>query len=124
MFSQLWHTGRSSRVEMAGGQMPVSASVNPSYWADASHHAAGYALRGSHRLLGRASLKVYVAINRAAVGIGVFGNRLVRLTASTGRMETADPFLVLAFFRCRKRATIHPLWRCRCYRSSPDARTR
>src|SRR5258708_7709953 len=28
-------------------------------------------------------------------------------------METADPFLVLAFFRCRKRATIHPLWRCR-----------
>ena len=60
MFSQLWHTGRSSRVEMAGGQMPVSASVNPSYWADASHHAAGYALRGSHRLLGRASLEVYV----------------------------------------------------------------
>ena len=37
MFSQLWHTGRSSRVEMAGGQMPVSASVDPSYWADASH---------------------------------------------------------------------------------------
>jgi N-ethylmaleimide reductase len=31
MFSQLWHTGRSSRVEMAGGHMPVSASVNPSY---------------------------------------------------------------------------------------------
>jgi N-ethylmaleimide reductase len=60
MFSQLWHTGSSSRVEMAGGQMPVSASVNPSYWAAASHHAAGYALRGSHRLLGRASLEVYV----------------------------------------------------------------
>jgi N-ethylmaleimide reductase len=47
MFAQLWHTGRSSRVEMAGGHMPVSASVDPSYWADASHHAAGYALRGS-----------------------------------------------------------------------------
>jgi N-ethylmaleimide reductase len=31
MFSQLWHSGRSSRVEMAGAHMPVSASVNPSY---------------------------------------------------------------------------------------------
>jgi NADH:flavin oxidoreductase / NADH oxidase family len=30
MFSQLWHTGRSSHVEMTDGPMPVSASVNPS----------------------------------------------------------------------------------------------
>src|SRR4051794_15015634 len=28
MFSQLWHTGRSSHVEMTGGVAPVSASVN------------------------------------------------------------------------------------------------
>lgn len=36
MFSQLWHTGRSSHTETTGGPAPVSASVNPAYWADAS----------------------------------------------------------------------------------------
>src|SRR6202011_4737009 len=45
------------------------------------------------------------AANRAAVEIGVFGNRLVRLTATTGRMETADPFLVLVR---RSIQVIHP----------------
>jgi N-ethylmaleimide reductase len=34
MFAQLWHTGRSSHVSMTGGETPVSASVNPSYWED------------------------------------------------------------------------------------------
>lgn len=37
IFSQLWHTGRSSHNEMTGGVQPVSASVNPSYWEDGSH---------------------------------------------------------------------------------------
>jgi N-ethylmaleimide reductase len=37
MFSQLWHTGRSSNIETTGGAIPVSASVNPSYWQDTSH---------------------------------------------------------------------------------------
>jgi N-ethylmaleimide reductase len=37
MFAQLWHTGRSSHVEMTGGATPVSASVNPTYWQNASH---------------------------------------------------------------------------------------
>ena len=32
MFAQLWHTGRASHVSMTGGETPVSASVNPSYW--------------------------------------------------------------------------------------------
>jgi hypothetical protein len=36
MFSQLWHTGRSSHVETTGGKTPVSASVNLSYWKDDS----------------------------------------------------------------------------------------
>jgi N-ethylmaleimide reductase len=54
MFSQLWHTGRSSRVEMTGGQMPVSASVNPSYWEDASHIVSapsGWIKPSPHRAL-------------------------------------------------------------------------
>jgi N-ethylmaleimide reductase len=37
MFSQLWHTGRSSHVEMTGGPVPGTASVNPSYWQDPTH---------------------------------------------------------------------------------------
>jgi N-ethylmaleimide reductase len=37
MFSQLWHTGRSSHIETTGGETPVSASVNPADWEDASH---------------------------------------------------------------------------------------
>jgi N-ethylmaleimide reductase len=36
MFAQLWHTGRASHVENNGGIAPVSASVNPEYWNDAS----------------------------------------------------------------------------------------
>ncbi len=36
MFAQLWHTGRASHVENTGGLTPVSASVNPEYWNDAS----------------------------------------------------------------------------------------
>ena len=34
MFSQLWHTGRASHVEVTEGPAPVSASVNPSYWQE------------------------------------------------------------------------------------------
>jgi N-ethylmaleimide reductase len=34
IFAQLWHTGRSSNIETTGGEMPVSASVDPSYWED------------------------------------------------------------------------------------------
>jgi N-ethylmaleimide reductase len=37
MFAQLWHTGRSSHTEITDGGTPVSASVNPTYWEDASH---------------------------------------------------------------------------------------
>jgi N-ethylmaleimide reductase len=37
MFAQLWHTGRSSHTAMTGGEMPVSASVDPAYWQHPSH---------------------------------------------------------------------------------------
>ena len=36
IFSQLWHTGRSSHIATSG-HTPVSASVSPAYWADKSH---------------------------------------------------------------------------------------
>jgi N-ethylmaleimide reductase len=55
MFSQLWHTGRSSNSETTGGSMPVSASVNPSYWENASDHPvsapSGWVSPSPHRAL-------------------------------------------------------------------------
>ena len=54
MFSQLWHTGRSSHVEMTGGPAPVSASVDPSYWNDASRLVSapsGWTQPSPHRAL-------------------------------------------------------------------------
>jgi N-ethylmaleimide reductase len=54
MISQLWHTGRSSHIEMTGGPPPVTASVNPAYWQDTSHLAStphGWLLPSPHRAL-------------------------------------------------------------------------
>ncbi|MCU1323284.1 MAG: NADH:flavin oxidoreductase/NADH oxidase [Acidobacteriaceae bacterium] len=54
ILSQLWHTGRSSHVEMTGGPAPVSASVNPEYWDDASHLVSapsGWVKSSPHRAL-------------------------------------------------------------------------
>src|SRR5882724_921309 len=54
IFAQLWHTGRSSHVETTLGATPVSASVNPSYWQDASHLVSapsGWAQPSQHRAL-------------------------------------------------------------------------
>lgn len=54
MFAQLWHTGRSSNVELTGGAAPVSASVNPSYWQDDSHLVSaptGWIKSSPHRSL-------------------------------------------------------------------------
>lgn len=54
MFAQLWHTGRSSHVSMTGGEMPVSASVNPSYWQNSSHLTStpeGWVPPSPHRAL-------------------------------------------------------------------------
>jgi N-ethylmaleimide reductase len=54
IFAQLWHTGRSSHVQTTGGAAPVSASVNPSYWQDASHLVSapsGWVQPSPHRAL-------------------------------------------------------------------------
>ena len=37
MVAQLWHTGRSSHIQMTGGEVPVSASVDSDYWRDPNH---------------------------------------------------------------------------------------
>jgi N-ethylmaleimide reductase len=54
MFAQLWHTGRSSHVEMTGGAIPVSASVDPAYWQNPTHlvsTVSGWVQPSPHRAL-------------------------------------------------------------------------
>jgi N-ethylmaleimide reductase len=54
MFAQLWHTGRSSHTAMTGGEMPVSASVDPGYWLHPNHLVSipgGWAQPSPHRAL-------------------------------------------------------------------------
>jgi len=54
MFAQLWHTGRSSHTAMTGGEMPVSASVDPPYWQHPSHLVSipgGWVQPSPHRAL-------------------------------------------------------------------------
>ena len=54
IFAQLWHTGRSSHVSMTGGAVPVSASIDPDYWAAPSHLVSipgGWAQPSPHRSL-------------------------------------------------------------------------
>jgi N-ethylmaleimide reductase len=54
MMAQLWHTGRSSHISLTGGETPVSASVNPSYWQNADHLTSttdGWVRPSPHRAL-------------------------------------------------------------------------
>src|SRR5258708_1622995 len=54
MFSQLWHTGRSSHVDMTNGAMPVAPSVVASYWLDATRSVStpsGWGKPSPHRAL-------------------------------------------------------------------------
>jgi N-ethylmaleimide reductase len=68
-FAQLWHTGRSSHADMTGGPQPVSASVNPDYWNDASHlisGPSGWAQPSPHRALEVTEIAGIVEDYRAA----------------------------------------------------------
>lgn len=69
MFAQLWHTGRSSHVEMTGGETPVSASVDPAYWQNPSHLVStpsGWVQPSPHRALAVAEISLIVEDYRQA----------------------------------------------------------
>jgi N-ethylmaleimide reductase len=54
MFAQLWHTGRVSHVELTGGQTPVTASFDASFWENPkqlSSTPAGWIQPSPHRAL-------------------------------------------------------------------------
>src|SRR5882724_3561796 len=69
MFSQLWHTGRSSHVAMTDGAMPVAPSVVPSYWLDATPSVStpgGWVKPSPHRALDVAEIPGVVQNYRKA----------------------------------------------------------
>ena len=95
MFSQLWHTGRSSHVASTGGPVPVSASVNPAYWQDTSHLVlapSGWTLPSPHRALDISEIPGIVEdYRRAAARAKAAGFDGVELHAGNGYLP--DQFL-------------------------------
>jgi N-ethylmaleimide reductase len=69
MFAQLWHTGRSSHVDVTQGPQPVSASVDPSYWqgdARLTSTPSGWVRPSPHRALETSEIAGIVADYRRA----------------------------------------------------------
>jgi N-ethylmaleimide reductase len=95
MFAQLWHTGRSSHVEMTGGETPVSASVNPAYWNDASKLVSapsGWVQPSPHRALAASEIPGIVeGYRKAALRAKAAGFNGVELHAANGYL--IDQFL-------------------------------
>jgi N-ethylmaleimide reductase len=95
MFSQLWHTGRSSHIETTGDAMPVTASVNPAYWQDTSHLVltpGGWTLPSPHRALAISEIAGIVEdYRRAAARAKASGFDGVELHAGNGYLP--DQFL-------------------------------
>ena len=95
IFAQLWHTGRSSHVEVTGGEMPVSASVDPAYWADTSHLVStprGWMRPSPHRALNVREIALIVGDYRQAAERAMeAGFEGVELHAANGYL--VDQFL-------------------------------
>jgi N-ethylmaleimide reductase len=95
MFAQLWHTGRSSHIAMTGGEMPVSASVDPTYWQHPGHLVSipgGWVQPSPHRALTVPEIAGIVEdYRRAAERAMDAGFEGVELHAANGYL--ADQFL-------------------------------
>ena len=95
MFSQLWHTGRSSHSDNQDGNTPVSASVDASYWEDPSHLVSapgGWVQSSPHRALDISEIPGIVEdYRRAAVRAKAAGFDGVELHAGNGYL--VDQFL-------------------------------
>ncbi len=95
IFSQLWHTGRSSHTDMTDGAAPVSSSVNPPYWLDSSPSISavgGWKHPSPHRALELAEIPGIIEdYRRAAVRAKAAGFDGVELHAANGYLP--DQFL-------------------------------
>jgi N-ethylmaleimide reductase len=94
MFNQVWHAGRTTHVSITG-QEPVSASVDPAYWADPHIRVVtpdGFAQPSPHRALKTAEIADIVGQYRgAAINARTAGFDGVELMAANGHL--IDQFL-------------------------------
>jgi N-ethylmaleimide reductase len=94
MFAQLWHAGRTTHVAVTGEQ-PVTASVDPAYWADPNILVvtpAGFSQPSPHRALETAEIAGIVEQYRAAaLNAKKAGFDGVELMAANGHL--IDQFL-------------------------------
>ncbi|NKJ39563.1 alkene reductase [Rhizobium sp. SG570] len=93
-FTQLWHAGRTSHIEITGSQ-PVTASVDPAYWADANNvidAPDGFKPVSPHRALNTDEISTIVEQYRqAAQNAKRAGFDGVELMAANGHL--IDQFL-------------------------------
>jgi len=95
MFSQLWHTGRSSHVDLRNGTAPTAPSVIPEYWLNATPSistASGWLKPSPHRALEIAEIAGVVEdYRKAAERAKAAGFDGVELHAANGYLM--DEFL-------------------------------
>lgn len=93
-FTQLWHAGRTTHISITGSQ-PVTASVDPAYWADTSitvDTPDGFKSTSPHRALETAEIAAIVDQYRAAArNAKAAGFDGVELMAANGHL--IDQFL-------------------------------
>ena len=94
MFAQLWHAGRTTHVAVTGEE-PVTASVDPTYWADPSFLVVtpdGFSQPSPHRALETAEVAGIIEQYRvAALNAKKAGFDGVELMAANGHL--IDQFL-------------------------------
>jgi len=95
MFLQLWHTGRSSNVDLTNGAAPVTASLNPPYWLEATPSVStpsGWLKPSPHRVLDIAEIPGIIEdYRRAAERAKAAGFDGVELHGANGYLP--DQFL-------------------------------
>ena len=108
MFAQLWHTGRSSHVDVTGGIQPVSASVDPVYWQDTSHLTStpgGWVTPSPHRALETGEIAGIVADYRRAA------ERAKAAGFDGAELHGANGYLVDQFLQDGSNKRTDALWR-------------
>src|SRR6201993_2084624 len=94
MFAQLWHAGRTTHVAVTGEE-PVTASVDPTYWADPSILVVtpdGFSQPSPHRALEMSEIAgIIEQYGEAALNAKKAGFDGVEIMAANGHL--IDQFL-------------------------------
>ncbi len=95
IFAQLWHAGRTAHSSITGGVQPVTASVDPTYWADPSNVVDtpdGFLQASPHRALETAEIpEDSEQYGSAAINAKLAGFDGVEVMATNGHL--IDQFL-------------------------------